>query len=547
MTPRPMLDLPVELVHTILSYLPNSDIKSLRLVSKQYCDSVQLRLSRVFLSANPLNIKIFRAVADHEEFRHHITEIIWDDARLSHSGNDIIHPEQGIWLPNTDISDNEIDEFNEEEDWDKGLEDLYFREEDYDRVHLVIRSRRFKRQRCPHWYKAACKQSLERTIERRSGSSLLPAECPSIQDLCEVGPSLGECWEYYRQLVKKQDDVLAGGYDEEAFVYGLEKFTALRRVTVTPSTHNLLFGPFYQTPMIRAFPPGFFYPIPFGWPTSLTEEPEDVPAFPWQAVDERQREKYRGFRIAIRALAQHKHDVVELSLDARLRFTGINCRIFEDPCPEYDNFVEVLKHPGFRRLDLPLIFGGTGSEPRWQSFRNGKLRAALSEAGDLEEFSFYTAGLDGYFEGDEPPISTVPVLLESMFPLDKWHKLRHFELSRFIVSQTNVISCLSKLPDTVVSVKLSLLVFIDGEYSWHVFLEEMRKQIQEKTLWPNSRPNVIIGTEKDMCGNGEVIWFEKEIHAFLYDDAENPFESPPDIGPKFKWGTWKDALDPYSV
>ncbi|KAJ5391005.1 uncharacterized protein N7496_002073, partial [Penicillium cataractarum] len=38
--------------------------------------------SRVFLSANSLNIQVFRAVADHPKFRHDIREIIWDDARF---------------------------------------------------------------------------------------------------------------------------------------------------------------------------------------------------------------------------------------------------------------------------------------------------------------------------------------------------------------------------------------------------------------------------------------------------------------------------------
>jgi hypothetical protein len=62
--------LPLELWREITSHLPNRDIKSMRLASKQYSNAVELRLQRVFLSANPLNIEVFRAVADHEKFRH---------------------------------------------------------------------------------------------------------------------------------------------------------------------------------------------------------------------------------------------------------------------------------------------------------------------------------------------------------------------------------------------------------------------------------------------------------------------------------------------
>lgn len=73
-------NLPLVLWREISSYLPNRDIKSMRLASKQF--PVELRLGRVFLSPNPLNIKVFRAIADHDVFRHGVTEIIWDDAHL---------------------------------------------------------------------------------------------------------------------------------------------------------------------------------------------------------------------------------------------------------------------------------------------------------------------------------------------------------------------------------------------------------------------------------------------------------------------------------
>jgi hypothetical protein len=101
--------LPVELWSAILSHLPNRDIKTLRLVSKQSCNSVELRLQRVFLSANPLNIKVFRAIADHEKFRHKITEIIWDDARFARGPAGDINTTRGLYVPESDASDNEME------------------------------------------------------------------------------------------------------------------------------------------------------------------------------------------------------------------------------------------------------------------------------------------------------------------------------------------------------------------------------------------------------------------------------------------------------
>lgn len=48
---------------------------------------VPLRLSRVFTSANPLDIKVFHAIADHAKLRKQVTEIVWDEARFTESAD----------------------------------------------------------------------------------------------------------------------------------------------------------------------------------------------------------------------------------------------------------------------------------------------------------------------------------------------------------------------------------------------------------------------------------------------------------------------------
>lgn len=55
---------------------------SFRLTCTQINNAVPLRIDRVFLSANPLNIEVFRKIASHEKFRHSTTEVIWVEARL---------------------------------------------------------------------------------------------------------------------------------------------------------------------------------------------------------------------------------------------------------------------------------------------------------------------------------------------------------------------------------------------------------------------------------------------------------------------------------
>jgi hypothetical protein len=82
-TPFKLLQLPQELCNSIYSHLDNGDAKSLRATCSAMGRDVPLRLTRVFLSANSLNINVFRAVANHKKFRYSVTEIIWDGARLS--------------------------------------------------------------------------------------------------------------------------------------------------------------------------------------------------------------------------------------------------------------------------------------------------------------------------------------------------------------------------------------------------------------------------------------------------------------------------------
>lgn len=77
-----LLRLPVELSLAVVSCLPSRDIKSLRLTPTRLSQVAHLRLGRVFLSASPLNIEVFRAIADHERYRHNVIEIIWDDVQL---------------------------------------------------------------------------------------------------------------------------------------------------------------------------------------------------------------------------------------------------------------------------------------------------------------------------------------------------------------------------------------------------------------------------------------------------------------------------------
>lgn len=265
-------------------------------------------------------------------------------------------------------------------------------------------------------------------------------------------PPLRECWQHYQHLLRQQKDALADNSDLDAFLYGVKQFPALKRVTITPAAHGHIFAPLYPTPMIHAFPKKINYSIPRGW---LFPTPSRAPAiaYEWNEYPEL-RERYRGFRTTMRVLANVPNSVTKLVMNSTHLPTGINCTIFDEPCEEYDNPVAVLKTSSFRRLDIAMLIGGqVDSEVTQcrQSFLNGQLRRALGD------FRLYTTVTVYPYDDDSgyPTLGHV-IPLQNIVPVEKWPRLRHFELSRFLVSKSDFTSFLATLPRSVRSVELSM-------------------------------------------------------------------------------------------
>lgn len=323
--------LPSELVTIILSHLTNREIKNLRAANRDFARVAQLRIRRVFLSANLRNIDVFRAVADHEALRHGVTEIIWDDARLKVSK------------------------------WAVGDEGFYT-EEDTQYDDSIVAG-----DDCPFWFRDAREAILSDFV----GTYRLDTD--ELAKIAPKGsPSLLESWDYYKQLIQDQQAVLESGADVEALKHGLARFPSLRRITLIPTAHGSVGRPLYYTPMLRHFPKMFGYPFPQNWPgMECGADPADV--YPWHGDEhtggyghkctiEDYRNKWRGFRIVLRTLAENTHHITEFVMKTAHHLTGINCNIFSEPSQECDDLEALLSTPGFRRLDLALFTGASDFE-----------------------------------------------------------------------------------------------------------------------------------------------------------------------------------------
>lgn len=159
---------PPEMISLIVSFLPNKDVKSLRLACKALGEITPFSSSRVFLSANSLNIQVFRAVADHPKFSQEITEIIWDDARFVSAPL--------IWENVHPTIDPQSVQTNPDE-------------------------------RCPNWFVEECLENRYRMKHRKYRDVDRPDHLARKNQMDAQIP-LKACWKYYLQILNDQTTVI---------------------------------------------------------------------------------------------------------------------------------------------------------------------------------------------------------------------------------------------------------------------------------------------------------------------------------------------------
>ncbi|PTB37181.1 uncharacterized protein TrAFT101_010915 [Trichoderma asperellum] len=489
--------LPWELIQNVVSYLDNRSIKSLRLTCRLF-SGLKLRINRVFISPHSVDILAFYAIADSDVYRHDIVEIVYDDAfvRCPADYNDRIYdlavfqtrfmdPEQ-VWLQ-FEVDDN-IEEINRR-------------------------------------YGTDVKVLSERLGEaRRAGYKF------SMEDAMQL----------LIYLQSEQQHNIGTEADAKAFRCALRHFPALRKITVTPAAHGSPFHPLYETPTIRSIPLGMNYPIPRGWPTRRGNNPVMF-ATPW----EEEKEIWRGYNMVAKILAEEKqhHHVSEFIIDAHYIHTGLNCRLFEQPCEEYSNFQTILQQPNFKKLQLSLHVNGQElPNVDWAAFRNNLLRNAIAEASQLEHFSMETNwDMDILDRRIQPPT------LQTFLPIESWTALQHFRLWNFPLRSADLISTLSQLTG-LRSLELGFLDLYEDD-NYHDLLNDMRGtlRLHERPARPKVRLAIPI---PDPCTRsranylrGRAIWLDEEVEEFLYRGGDNLFVSGED---NLAWtmGIVRDAFDP---
>lgn len=305
--PPKLSALPFEVLEMITSNLENGDLKNLRLTSTLGF-AIRLHIKRVYLSANPLNIKVLKAIADNDLYRNDVRELIWDESYLRNA-NELVSP-------NPKKRQSKLS---------KGFDPV---------------------RRCPKWYVRDSHSHLKSSYDR--------GENPFLPKLGKQEMSWEESYRYYYDLAKQQRAVISSNADVKAFSYVLDHFPFLSKITISSNAHGRLFVPLYHTPMIRAFPTGFVYPGP------VHVYQDQRSQFLWQGDNNGPRKKYtiqrRGLCAALRMLAKHgDHKVSELIIE-EYEEVDRDWMLVDVKTPGHtrDDLATLIKRPDFHTLTLKV-------------------------------------------------------------------------------------------------------------------------------------------------------------------------------------------------
>lgn len=448
--PISILSLPGEILLSISAYLTNRSIKALRLSNKRLQSVSPLSFSRVFISPSAKNIEVFLAVASHEKFKDQVREIIWDDTRFDKC---------------LDFYDDtgEAEEFNE------------FAADDF---------------QC--WL--------------MDDDGEVPERAENAVAISEKKSRL-----LYQRLYAEQEEIISQGQDMDAFRMGLSAFTNLQRLTVTSEVYRPTYpNQRYITPLVRSFPVGFIYPLP--WPGEYTSAQADslLAEGPWEDI----RSHWRGLCIVCEELAAVSlhTKIPELVIDVNYETVGIPRQFFEETSADYKSFKTVCSN-GIRRLGLALNVS-TPQFTGWQTLRSGLLKSALETCGELQHFAFVTSANTRALNVGPMFHAEDCVPLQDTFQISSWPSLQTFSLSNHCVKLPDLMSFLALLPKTIKSLEFVNLELFDG--TWQEALQCMKTTLG----FTRDHPTIRIANELSVPSNK--VWIEREVGEF-FGGGENPF------------------------
>ncbi|XP_014562733.1 hypothetical protein COCVIDRAFT_83641 [Bipolaris victoriae FI3] len=236
---KTILDLPAELLDLLCAHISKSDIKHLRLASKQLANSVYLRIDRVYVSPNRANIDYLYQILSHPRYKYRVHEIVWDDTRLEEYST-LSSFRDAILFDEREFT-RSIESRLEEAIWIYGDDNPEYHALEHD--DLFESNGRLTEM---------AKEILLRYDDQFSREVL--ARNATMMDI-------EDSYSLYQDLYREEQAIMDQEADINALEQALMGFTALRRVRYTTEIwRSCTFPHPYKTPFHRSLPVGFRKP-----------------------------------------------------------------------------------------------------------------------------------------------------------------------------------------------------------------------------------------------------------------------------------------------
>ncbi|KXJ87987.1 hypothetical protein Micbo1qcDRAFT_207740 [Microdochium bolleyi] len=565
-TARVLFALPRELLHTVLADLSQPDLKALRLSCTGLAGAVELRIPRVFLSASSRNVQVCLAIARHPVYRERVREIVWDAARLPEDRADAMWHYRDlrprvVGLPSAMLRPVDVGAaaaaavpvwFRDCQALnDVRLIDHDFRQEQRwmeERIRRRIIGRGASVDRNggsggrPHDRQAAHADGTgaarRRPLRLREAVAWAERGSYELTDMAVffeqhlrgykmLAPDVAATkasrdWDYYQGLLRDQREVEESGAHIDALATALAAFTRLQTVTVSYHTHGrggTQPKPVHETPMIRAFPHNFNYPVPLGW---VDDSPHAriYGALPISQMPDSLSIVLR--QLVTQGLCKDKNDaaeeepspLVELRIDDGGLGRGVDFgALTHSGCSgrsRADLLSQIMAQPGFEGLCLQMA--GLTLVQCARYFDNGKFGDLLGQANGGRGLRKLELACNPTIPGaNEPQNPTMP--LARVLRADNVAALRHLSLSHMLVHEGELVGLLAMLPGSIRTIELfhvrlrSSTGTVGGQdiatcLCWQRVVEACRRRACWRWAWTRRQGVLRVGTRDDEASSG---------------------------------------------
>ncbi|UPX18765.1 uncharacterized protein EKO05_0009056 [Ascochyta rabiei] len=505
---KSMLDLPAELLEIVCQSLSKMDIKRLRFTCRELAEKAELRIDRVYISPNRANLDCLNNIINHPRLCLQVQEIVWDDAQL------VEYPTIQSFRAALTSDDREARVILE------------------DHLRTPVQSGSDNNAAYAPISVEDCVQE-DRGFTELGKAILLNSDDRMSRNLIASSAammSVEESYSLYQKLYQDEKEIIKRGWDVSGLQHALTHISNLKRITLTSevwrSSGSL---PTYDTPFLRALPPGFRKPSISPW-----TEPGFDSVLPNEEITRELRELsteqhlpviWRGYSIIMSSLIKDPvPSLEELIVDAGMEADGLPRHLFAERNLDYNNTIRALSTTQLKRLQLPLI-NYTGS-------------VSIGLLYDLILAMPYLEHLDLMW--------TTPFPFTADFPEQTYRRLKSIRLHRSEVDGSWLLD-LIKRSENLQTVTLDRVKIGPARDPW-TGRKLLFTQLREYYATVNCRGPRFTWVELPWWARGRLSirrqMLDNELDAFLHDGTESPWheadvaatiEQQSEFKPGFGW------------